>query len=93
MSIAPVTMLSCDPMSALKAHVVHGRIVVDEPVNLPEGMELEIYVFDRSGDDLDDEERAALHTAIDEGIADAEAGRVVAADVVLAALRTQSTTS
>src|SRR5271165_3329700 len=46
-------------MQALKAHVRSGRIVVDDPTDLPEGAELEVgslQVVD-AGDDLDDEER------------------------------------
>ena len=42
-------------MSALKAHVVNGRIVVDDPVDLPEGTELAVFLYDAEGDELDDE--------------------------------------
>jgi hypothetical protein len=31
-------------MLALKAHVENGRIVVDEPVNLPDGTELRVLI-------------------------------------------------
>jgi hypothetical protein len=77
-------------MNALKAHVLNGRIVVDEPVDLPDGTELDVFLYDTEGDDLDDDERAALHAALDEGIADADAGRVVEASVVLAELKARS---
>ncbi len=38
-------------------------------------------------DDLDDEERAALHAGLDASIAEAKAGKLIDADVVLAELR------
>jgi len=61
-------------MSALKAHVENGRIVVDEPTNLPEGAELSVVIAD-GGDELDAEERERLHASIERGIADMRAGR------------------
>lgn len=73
-------------MTALKAHVVNGRIVVDDPVDLPEGAEVEVYL-DISPDEMSSEERAAIEAALDESIADVKAGRLVDADEVLASLR------
>ena len=62
-------------MNALKAHVKNGRIIVDEPTDLPEGTEL--YLVPAEGDDeMDDEERAELEAAIDEGLADVDANDV-----------------
>lgn len=75
-------------MHALKARVENGHFVIDEPTNLPEGCEVELQLVDP--DDLDDEERAALNASIERGLADAEAGRVVDAEVVLAKLRARS---
>ena len=75
-----------DVMNALKAHVVNGRIIVDEPVDLPDGTELEVYL-DRADDDMDEEERAELSRSIDEGLAAVDAGEVVDFDEVLASLR------
>jgi len=60
-------------MHALKARVRHGRIVVDEPTDLPEGTELDLV----RADELELEDRESLLRAIREGIADADAGRVV----------------
>jgi hypothetical protein len=62
-------------MQALTAKVRNGRLVLDEPTNLPEGAEVPVTLVD--ADDLTDEERAALHASIERGIADVEAGRVV----------------
>ncbi len=74
-------------MSALKAHVKNGRLVLDEPTNLAEGAEVRVWVVE--GDDLDDAERAALHEAIHEGIKDAQVGRTIAADEWAAELRSR----
>jgi hypothetical protein len=49
-------------MQALKARVENGRYVIDEPAALPEGAEVGLQVI--TGDELDDEERAALHASL-----------------------------
>ncbi len=49
-------------MKTFRAHVENGRVVLDEPADLPEGTPLELIVAD-DGDDLDEEERAALERA------------------------------
>lgn len=61
-----------------------GRIVVDEPTDLPEGAEVEVAVF---GDDLSPEERAELHEALDHAAEDSDAGRGVDAMTYLAEYR------
>ncbi|MBC8072275.1 MAG: hypothetical protein IAG13_28395 [Deltaproteobacteria bacterium] len=66
----------------IKARVTAGRLVVDEPTDLPEGTEIELLALD-PGDWLEDAERDALHAAIDESDADIAAGRLVDADEVL----------
>src|SRR5205807_4155208 len=70
----------------LKARVKAGRLVVDEPTDLPEGTEVELLPLD-PGDWLDDEDRAALHAALLESDGDVAAGRLVDAADVLKALR------
>jgi hypothetical protein len=67
------------------ARVQNGRLVVDEPTQLPEGAEVTLQVID--GDELDEQERAQLHAAIDEGLDDAEAGRVISMEASLAEIR------
>jgi hypothetical protein len=78
-------------MQPLKARVRKGRLVLDEPTDLPEGQEVELVPVDevlaRGGDYLDDEERAALHRELEASIAEAEAGELVDMDEVLAELR------
>jgi hypothetical protein len=49
-------------MRALKAHVKAGRLVLDEPTDLPEG-EVEVYVPD--GEEFTPEERALLVKELD----------------------------
>ena len=62
-------------MHALKARVVNGRYVIDEPAHhLPEGSEVELVVL---GSGMSAEERTALVQAIEEAEQDIEAGRVV----------------
>lgn len=78
-------------MQALKARVHNGRLVLDEPTDLPEGEVVELVPLDevlaRGGDYLDDEERAALHRELEASIAEAKAGPLIDADDVLAELR------
>ena len=70
-------------MPGLRARVHNGRLLVDEPTDLPEGTVLDL-VVDDEGDDMDEAERAALDTSISRAMDAARAGRVCpAADVVL----------
>ena len=70
----------------LRARVRHGRIILDEPTDLPDGTELELVIAD-GGDDLDDKERAALHRELELAMDDVDAGRVVSEEEVRAKLR------
>ena len=70
----------------LKARVRAGRLVVDEPTDLPEGTEVELLPLD-PGDWLDADDRAALHAALRESDADVAAGRLVDANEILRDLR------
>jgi hypothetical protein len=78
-------------MQPLKAHVHKGRLVLDEPTELPEGEGVELVplddVLDNGGDYLDDEERAALHRSIEQGIEDFEKGETEDAFEFLARLK------
>lgn len=65
-----------------------GRLVFDEPTDLPEGTEVELLPLD-PGDWLDDESRAALHRALLDSEEDVKAGRLVDADVILRELRSR----
>ena len=70
----------------LKATVRGGRLILDEPINLPDGSEVELTLVE-SGDDLDDEDRARLHEALHAAAAETAAGLAIDADEVLRALR------
>ena len=66
----------------IKARVFGGRLIVDEPTDLPDGTELLLVPFD-PGDSLDELERAALHAALKQSEADVRSGRLVEASDVL----------
>lgn len=80
-------------MQPLKARVHNGRLVLDQPTDLPEGEVVYLQPVDAvvaaQGDDLDDEERAALHRELDASIAEADAGDTEDFGGVLAELRRQ----
>ena len=70
----------------MKARVDGGRLRLDEPCSLPEGMVLNL-VLDDEGDDMDAGERQALHDAISSACTAAKAGRVGPAQEIIDALR------
>ena len=74
-------------VTALKAHVINGRIVVDEPVDLPDGAAVVVYLYDRSADSISPEERAGLERALERSLTQADAGELIEADEVLAELQ------
>ena len=78
----------------LRARVKNGRLVLDEPTELPEGEVVELVPLDDvlagRGDYLDDEERARLHQSIDRGLEDVKAGRTVDAHDVIEELRARA---
>ncbi|WP_437836842.1 hypothetical protein [Sorangium sp. So ce1153] len=65
-------------MSALRAKVQGGRLVLDEPTSFAEGTVIELVVADN--DDLDDEERARLDEALERSLASASEGTIDADD-------------
>jgi hypothetical protein len=67
-------------MQALRAQVKNGRLVLDEPTDLPDGAEVEVVVLD---DDSSAEDRSALHASLDRALEDSEAGRGVDAAAYL----------
>ena len=72
----------------IRARVNAGRLVVNEPTDLPDGTELELLPLD-PGDWLDEANRAALHKALLESDADVAAGRLIDADDILKELRSR----
>lgn len=59
-------------MHARRLQVTNGRLVLDEPTDLPDGAEVEVVVID---DELSAEQRAELHASLDRALDDSEAGR------------------
>ena len=70
----------------IKARVRAGRLVVDEPTDLPDGTELDLLSLD-PGDWLDETDRQALHAALLESSADVDAGRLIDAEDILKGFR------
>ena len=71
-------------MQALKARVHNGRLVLDEPTNLPEGTVVPLHIGD--DDDMDESEQARLHEALRRSIAQAKAEQLIDADEVIGKL-------
>ncbi|HEY8089022.1 MAG TPA: hypothetical protein VIF09_14280 [Polyangiaceae bacterium] len=68
----------------VRAHVKNGRLLVDEPTDLPEGTELDLVAASSEGDwDLTAEQVAELR----ESIAQAERGELISGDDVLRAMQ------
>ena len=76
-------------MANLKARVKNGRLVLDEPTELPEGTEVDLVPADW-WDDLTDDDRRRLEEALARSEEDARAGRVVTAETVLQRLRSRA---
>jgi hypothetical protein len=73
-------------MSPLRARVEKGRLVLDEPTTLPEGMVVDL-VVDDEGDDLTNEERHILHEMLSTSWKSAEAGHLRPVSGILDELR------
>jgi hypothetical protein len=71
---------------ALRALVRDGRLIVDQPTDLPEGTILDL-VVDDEGDQLDQRDRDALKAAISRSIDQADKGRTEPAELILEKLR------
>ena len=64
----------------LRARVKNGRLLLDEPTELPDGTEVNLAV-------LDDEDRARLHAALEASEGELKAGKGIPAAEVIAELR------
>jgi hypothetical protein len=81
-------------MSSSKAHeaqVRNGRLVLDEPTDLPEGTVVALFddpfAYLDATDDMEHEERERLHASIERGLAEMRAGLGRPAEDVIAGLR------
>lgn len=66
----------------LKAKVRGGRLILDEPVDLPEGSEVDLVPAD-DGDTLDDEDRSRLYAALERAAQQVRDGHSIPADEAL----------
>jgi hypothetical protein len=79
-------------MEIIQARVKNGRLVLDEPTDLPEGEVVNLQIVANDMDDgMSDEERAALDRSIDRGIAQIRAGEGIPAEVILEEIRARRT--
>jgi hypothetical protein len=79
-------------MEIIQARVKNGRLVLDEPTDLPEGEVVNLQIVANDMDDgMSDEERAALDRSIDRGIAQIRAGEGIPAEVILDEIRARRT--
>ena len=59
-------------VKAIRAHVQDGKIVLDEPIELPEGVAVEVLLPDH--DELTAQERSELEAAVEASAAEFERG-------------------
>lgn len=88
-ALPPVRDVACYSFSmsnALRARVTNGRIVLDEPTDLPEGTVVEL-VPGVEVDELADEDRAELHAAINRGLQQGRRGEARPIDDALTDIR------
>jgi hypothetical protein len=71
---------------SVRATVCNGRLIVDQPTDLPEGTVLDL-VIDDEGDELDPREREALNAAISRSLKQADEGRTAPVQEILDRLR------
>ena len=69
----------------LTARVKDGRLLLDEPTDLPDGTEVELEAVPAL--DLTPQERARLDAAIEQGLAEADRGEGIPAEEVIRQLR------
>jgi hypothetical protein len=70
----------------MHALVKNGHLTLNEPTDLPEGTVVPLEIAD-NWDDLDDEERAALHESLRESVEQMKAGQTIDIEQALAELR------
>lgn len=84
---------SSDPMHALKAQMKNGRLVLDEPTDLPEGEVVYLQRVDgivsAADGNMSSGERAALHQELEESLAEADAGETEDFRKVISELRSR----
>ena len=74
-------------MQPLRAHVKNGRLVLDEPTDLPEGEVIELVRADAAADDRDEDDGDALDESLRVSIEQMNNGQLIDGDEALAKLR------
>lgn len=82
----PPVVLPSEHGSRAARPVRNGRLVLDEPIDLPEGTVVELVPADQS-DELDETDRARLLAAFEASCAELDRGERIPADEVLRELR------
>jgi len=72
------------PTWPVRARVIDGRLILDEPTDLPEGTEIELAPVE---DNLDDADRARLHDELDAADEELRAGKWSPGEQIVAELR------
>ena len=84
-------MISMGTATAHQAQVRNGRLVLDEPTDLPDGTVVPLfddpYAYLDEGPEMDEEEQKLLEASIRRGLAQARAGLGRPAEEVIAELR------
>jgi hypothetical protein len=73
-------------MKTFRATVVKGRLTMNEPTDLPDGMELQLVLPD-DWDDLDEAQRVALHASLDDSLQQIEDGHTRPVEELIRDLR------
>jgi hypothetical protein len=73
-------------MGTLEAVVKNGRLILDEPTELPDGTVVRLMPEDPFAD-MPDDERERLHAILDQSLEDARANRGMPAEEFFAHLR------
>jgi hypothetical protein len=73
-------------VTILHARVQNGRVLVDEPTDLPDGAKVELLLLDAAAD-MDADEHAALEASIRRGLDEADRGELHSVDEVVTRLR------
>jgi len=78
-------------MATLKVVVKQGRVVVEDPVDYPDGTKPELEVItsddDLDEDDLDEEDQAALNASLKRGLEEMQQGKGRPLEEFIAELR------
>ena len=73
-------------MVSYRATVRNGRLVLDEPTDLPDGRVVELHTSGEDVDNLDAESRAQLHRVLRRSLDEMRAGELIDVEDVIASM-------